>query len=178
MRGYAKFDFHEHQIRENDDPWLFYSGDGDYHGYEGIQHYPFCAIGAKAHLHGVVGKWNQATNTWQFAWRLEALELQVPIQPQLVRQHGIVHARDGGEEKQHEITTATACLEIVAANEEFHECAICMLDDSKPNVIFLPCRHAICCSTCARMGSVRNCPFCRQQIESRVKFMPNPPKAN
>ncbi|KAF7678012.1 putative inhibitor of apoptosis, partial [Astathelohania contejeani] len=39
-------------------------------------------------------------------------------------------------------------------------CKICM--DKKINVIILPCKHMVICSTC--LLSLQNCPICRQDI--------------
>ena len=44
-------------------------------------------------------------------------------------------------------------------------CKICL--DAKIEVLFLPCRHLVCCAKCASM--VRECPFCRKNIEGTVK---------
>lgn len=44
-------------------------------------------------------------------------------------------------------------------------CVICL--DSVPNVLFLPCRHLKCCSTCS--VSTDNCPVCRAKIVDKIK---------
>ena len=44
-------------------------------------------------------------------------------------------------------------------------CKICL--DSKIQVLFLPCRHLVCCENCA--NEVRECPLCRASIEGIVK---------
>ena len=44
-------------------------------------------------------------------------------------------------------------------------CKICL--DAKIEVLFLPCRHLVCCSDCATR--MRECPFCRKKIDGTVK---------
>eukprot|EP01001_Neometanema_parovale_P005828 NODE_2230_length_1473_cov_82.120741_g2118_i0.p1 GENE.NODE_2230_length_1473_cov_82.120741_g2118_i0~~NODE_2230_length_1473_cov_82.120741_g2118_i0.p1 ORF type:complete len:399 (-),score=33.05 NODE_2230_length_1473_cov_82.120741_g2118_i0:158-1354(-) len=44
------------------------------------------------------------------------------------------------------------------------ECIVCL--DALRDVVFLPCRHSVCCQTCAR--SLTKCPLCRQDIASFI----------
>ena len=44
------------------------------------------------------------------------------------------------------------------------ECKICM--DAEVNVVFLPCGHLVCCSSCA--PALKNCPICRGLIRGTV----------
>ena len=44
-------------------------------------------------------------------------------------------------------------------------CKVCM--DKKVGVLFLPCRHLICCEPCG--DSVKRCPLCRQRIIGTIK---------
>lgn len=44
-------------------------------------------------------------------------------------------------------------------------CKVCM--DDKVDMLFLPCRHLICCEPCS--DSVRRCPLCRQRIIGTIK---------
>ena len=44
-------------------------------------------------------------------------------------------------------------------------CKVCM--DQKVGVLFLPCRHLICCEPCG--DSVKRCPLCRQRIIGTIK---------
>ena len=44
-------------------------------------------------------------------------------------------------------------------------CRICL--DATVHVLFLPCRHLICCEQCA--NNVHNCPLCRQRIVGTIK---------
>lgn len=51
--------------------------------------------------------------------------------------------------------------QIVHANR----CCICLSDAA--NVIFLPCRHATCCSICSK--EIKSCPLCREPLWFVVK---------
>ncbi|XP_072756861.1 E3 ubiquitin-protein ligase LRSAM1 isoform X2 [Anoplolepis gracilipes] len=53
-------------------------------------------------------------------------------------------------------------------NVNMMECVICL--DSQCEVIFLPCGHLCCCSTCADKVST-GCPMCRSIIERKVRIM-------
>ena len=44
-------------------------------------------------------------------------------------------------------------------------CKVCM--DHNLGVLFLPCRHLICCEPCS--DSVKRCPLCRQHIIGTIK---------
>ena len=44
-------------------------------------------------------------------------------------------------------------------------CKVCM--DNNVGVLFLPCRHLICCEPCS--DSVKRCPLCRQHIIGTIK---------
>ena len=44
-------------------------------------------------------------------------------------------------------------------------CKVCM--DQKVGVLFLPCRHLICCTPCS--DSIKRCPLCRQRIIGTIK---------
>ena len=44
-------------------------------------------------------------------------------------------------------------------------CKVCM--DNKVGMLFLPCRHLICCEPCS--DSVIQCPLCRQRIVGTIK---------
>jgi hypothetical protein len=45
-------------------------------------------------------------------------------------------------------------------------CAICL--DKENNILFLPCAHLCCCSTCGENKKVTKCPLCRVKIKSKV----------
>ena len=45
------------------------------------------------------------------------------------------------------------------------QCKVCM--DKKLEVVFIPCGHFVCCSSCAQ--SLSKCPYCRKVISSAVK---------
>ncbi|XP_011637544.1 LOW QUALITY PROTEIN: E3 ubiquitin-protein ligase LRSAM1-like [Pogonomyrmex barbatus] len=53
-------------------------------------------------------------------------------------------------------------------NVNMIECVICL--DLQCEVIFLPCGHFCCCSTCADKVPAE-CPMCRSSIERRVRVM-------
>ncbi|XP_029166141.1 E3 ubiquitin-protein ligase LRSAM1-like isoform X2 [Nylanderia fulva] len=53
-------------------------------------------------------------------------------------------------------------------NINMMECVICL--DLQCEVIFLPCGHLCCCSTCADKVSA-GCPMCRSSIERKVRIM-------
>ncbi len=53
-----------------------------------------------------------------------------------------------------------------AAAPAVRECCICLVAES--NVVFMPCKHMRCCSTCA--GAVNECPLCRVAIVKRVQL--------
>eukprot|EP00033_Pygsuia_biforma_P003854 GCRY01004222.1.p1 GENE.GCRY01004222.1~~GCRY01004222.1.p1 ORF type:complete len:201 (-),score=1.71 GCRY01004222.1:27-629(-) len=49
------------------------------------------------------------------------------------------------------------------------ECKICM--DAKTNVIFIPCKHYVCCSECSRR--LTRCPICRTKIRQKITVYPS-----
>jgi hypothetical protein len=49
--------------------------------------------------------------------------------------------------------------------EEQRLCKVCM--DAEFNIVFLPCGHLVCCSSCA--PALRNCPICRTLIRGTVR---------
>jgi Zinc finger, C3HC4 type (RING finger) len=51
-------------------------------------------------------------------------------------------------------------------NESQMVCPICM--ERNKNILFMPCRHLACCSTCGINTSVQNCPICRGTITERI----------
>lgn len=53
-------------------------------------------------------------------------------------------------------------------NVNLIECVICL--DLQCEVIFLPCGHFCCCSTCAEKISTE-CPMCRSSIERRIRIV-------
>ena len=55
-------------------------------------------------------------------------------------------------------------------SDEGEMCCICL--GQKPRVFALPCRHLICCNTCACGYRSRNtvCPLCRQEIDLLVSL--------
>ena len=46
-------------------------------------------------------------------------------------------------------------------------CKICMEDDI--SVVFLPCGHLCCCSSCANRPAVKICPICRIEIADKLR---------
>lgn len=44
-------------------------------------------------------------------------------------------------------------------------CKVCL--DQRLEVVFIPCGHFICCTTCSR--SLSHCPYCRKHIASALK---------
>jgi len=53
--------------------------------------------------------------------------------------------------------------------KEERTCKICM--DAESSVVFLPCGHIVCCSSCAPV--LRTCPICRSYIKGSVRaYMP------
>lgn len=49
--------------------------------------------------------------------------------------------------------------------KESTTCKVCL--DSDVNVLFLPCRHLVCCEECS--NALKTCPCCRAQIVGTVK---------
>jgi len=47
-------------------------------------------------------------------------------------------------------------------------CAICYDDSSPPDILFLPCKHLICCVRCYPRFSV--CPLCQSKISSTMRI--------
>ena len=56
-----------------------------------------------------------------------------------------------------------------AAEEQLEDtvnCTICMA--APRTVLFLPCKHFICCAACAAELRSQDCPHCRQRIAQKV----------
>eukprot|EP01133_Synstelium_polycarpum_P013224 gene13224-15535_t len=49
--------------------------------------------------------------------------------------------------------------------QDLNTCAVCT--DRPPNIVLLPCRHNVLCSTCSPVLS--RCPMCRSTIEERIE---------
>ncbi|XP_044748828.1 E3 ubiquitin-protein ligase LRSAM1-like isoform X2 [Coccinella septempunctata] len=47
------------------------------------------------------------------------------------------------------------------------ECVVCM--DKECQVIFVPCGHIVCCLACS--GNLSQCPFCRVNIERKIRIL-------
>ena len=58
--------------------------------------------------------------------------------------------------EQQECVRATSCL----------ECRICF--DRPVDVLLLPCKHLVMCSSCAAM-SKKTCPMCRERISETLR---------
>ena len=58
--------------------------------------------------------------------------------------------------EQQEGVRATSCL----------ECRICF--DRPVDVLLLPCKHLVMCSSCAAMSN-RTCPLCRERISETLR---------
>ena len=50
---------------------------------------------------------------------------------------------------------------------EKKSCKLCMEHDI--SVVFLPCGHLCCCSRCANLPAVENCPMCRVKIVNKMR---------
>jgi len=57
--------------------------------------------------------------------------------------------------------------EVERETQEKISCKLCMEDDI--SVVFLPCGHLCCCSSCANLPAVKNCPICREEIGSKIR---------
>ena len=100
--------------------------------------------------------------------------------------------QDGGawlREKQEEIVTLEAALkkkeddslsldqalqesqkklaEVERETEEKNSCKLCMEDNI--SVVFLPCGHLCCCTSCANMPAIRTCPICRVPVVNKAR---------
>ena len=80
------------------------------------------------------------------------------------------------EEKSSSSGECCAALkEQVAALQDAVLCVLCV--DAPLAVLFAPCRHVVCCESCARR--VDTCPVCRTRIDDRQPiFMPSVPATN
>jgi hypothetical protein len=45
-------------------------------------------------------------------------------------------------------------------------CSICRINER--SILFLPCNHLCCCSSCGRLDDLINCPMCRTEIVNRI----------
>lgn len=52
-------------------------------------------------------------------------------------------------------------------DNEQRRCCICM--ENEKQILFMPCRHVCCCSSCAH--AVGKCPVCRGTVEQRIDFI-------
>ena len=52
------------------------------------------------------------------------------------------------------------------------ECVVCLEDDAKPGVTFLPCHHRCCCVPCGDLvvKARQPCPLCRCVIQESLKY--------
>jgi hypothetical protein len=57
--------------------------------------------------------------------------------------------------------------EVERETQEKNVCKLCMEDDI--SVVFLPCGHLCCCSSCANLPAVKNCPICSVEIGSKIR---------
>jgi len=57
--------------------------------------------------------------------------------------------------------------EVERETQEKNGCKLCMEEDI--SVVFLPCGHLCCCSSCANLPSVKSCPICREQISCKIR---------
>lgn len=48
------------------------------------------------------------------------------------------------------------------------DCKVCF--DSQIDVLFIPCRHLVCCAKCAALS--KTCPVCRGQVSETLKVFP------
>ena len=51
---------------------------------------------------------------------------------------------------------------------ETDNCIICL--DKEPNILFTDCNHICVCLECAKIKSLANCPYCRNEISRRIKI--------
>ncbi|KAH3756525.1 hypothetical protein Pelo_11636 [Pelomyxa schiedti] len=64
------------------------------------------------------------------------------------------------------VVTATSTTSTASTSpSQINECVVCTANSR--DTLFMPCRHLICCSTCAEI--VDACPFCRQPIATKIK---------
>eukprot|EP00933_Yihiella_yeosuensis_P057931 TRINITY_DN5805_c3_g1_i1.p1 TRINITY_DN5805_c3_g1~~TRINITY_DN5805_c3_g1_i1.p1 ORF type:complete len:366 (+),score=82.22 TRINITY_DN5805_c3_g1_i1:122-1219(+) len=78
-------------------------------------------------------------------------------------------------EKDHRIAALQQELEQAERRHDAEmariRCIICM--DAQREVMFQPCKHVVCCSTCSEGPPgrpVNQCPVCRQRISQKIKF--------
>eukprot|EP00831_Metopus_contortus_P003515 TRINITY_DN11300_c0_g1_i1.p1 TRINITY_DN11300_c0_g1~~TRINITY_DN11300_c0_g1_i1.p1 ORF type:complete len:148 (-),score=30.05 TRINITY_DN11300_c0_g1_i1:170-613(-) len=69
------------------------------------------------------------------------------------------------KEPQSEVTIPSPIN--LEGNHQSVECKICF--DDKVDMLFMPCKHACCCSKCGK--TLQICPICRQEIVSRIDFV-------
>lgn len=81
-----------------------------------------------------------------------AAPLPVTEQEQIIA--GLTQALQVAERKEEDATTRTLC---------------CVCQETKREVVFLPCKHAVCCQQCAR--ALSQCPFDRVPITQKVEFI-------
>ena len=48
------------------------------------------------------------------------------------------------------------------------QCVICL--DDKPNILFNPCLHVCVCFQCDEVKLLKDCPYCRKNIENRISI--------
>ena len=92
---------------------------------------------------------------------LNADERESTRQAEVIRKLKEIHVKDMGPMPSDERTLEKEMTEM----RRRITCDICL--DRPRGVLFLPCRHLLCCGICA--ASVNKCPCCRAQIVATIK---------
>ena len=50
------------------------------------------------------------------------------------------------------------------------DCKVCF--DRQIDVLFIPCKHLVCCSTCAAAALSKTCPVCRGHVSETLRVFP------
>lgn len=71
-----------------------------------------------------------------------------------------------GHKAGHDTSSNLKCSLHLAGGEDEDICIIC--SDAPPQVVFLPCLHAVVCTTCAQraQAATSECPSCRSKLHS------------
>ena len=88
----------------------------------------------------------------------EVAEMEAALQKKEDEETGLTELLKESESKLTEFERET---------QEKNVCKLCMEDDI--SVVFLPCGHLCCCSRCANLPAVKNCPICRVEIGSKIR---------
>jgi len=108
-------------------------------------------------------RWMFAARTWSTAAAANEHVRLINEWLEQASQHSALHRSDASSgSSQSEASAANASD---SGSAEGKHCVICY-SDKPPSMLFLPCRHLLCCPSCA--SAISTCPLCRGPISAMI----------